>query len=295
MWVARTRPAEIRSDRSAHRLLFEAVTASVDDEQEQRDLRVLKESLAAVDSWLARGSAPDWAATNPRSSLAGDDKKADPFQVSHAVASAMRVAVDHADALRRLMEGCGTCNPGRMNFGLNSYYSLLRGAMENAARAAWLLAPEGRPERILRRLRLQADNVRNSDKLAQAMDTTMSKPREVRLDRVREIAVRAGLDAQHAVERLSNVDIVRAAGAYVGGDDAARHTEVLWRACSGAAHGDVWAGLSMHDKNVVDRDDNVATVQMTASTHLLVTVTSETFTVIETAHRLFDLRNLSPY
>lgn len=271
------------------------MTASVDDEQEQRDLRVLKKSLAAVDGWLTRGNTPHWAATTPGSPLAGDDKKADPFQVSHAVVSAIGVAVDHADALRRLVEGCGTCTPGRMNLGLNSYYSLLRGAIENAARAIWLLAPEGRPERILRRLRLQADNVRNSDKVAQAMDTTMSKSREVRLGRVREIAVRAGLDAQRAVERLNNVDIVRTAGAYVGGDDAVRHTEVLWRACSGAAHGDVWAGLSMHDKNVVDRDGNVATIQMTASTHLLATVTSETFTVVEAAHRLFDLRNRPLY
>jgi len=46
---------------------------------------------------------------------------------------------------------------------------------------------------------------------------------------------------------------------------------------------------------VVNRDDNVATIQMTASTHLLTTVTSEAFTVIDTAHRLFDLRNRSLY
>lgn len=267
----------------------------MEDEQEQRDLRVLKESLAAVDGWLTRGNTPDWAATTPGSPLAGDDKKADPFQLSHAVASAIRVAVDHADALRRLMEGCGICHPGQMNFGLNSYYSLLRGAMENAARVIWMLAPDGRPERILRRLNLQADNICNSDRVAQVMGATMSKPLEIRLDRVREIAVRAGLDAQLAVKRPKNVDVVQAAGAYIGGDDAARHIEVLWRACSGAAHGDVWAGLSMHDKNVVNRDDNVATIHMTASTSLLTTVTSETFTVIETAYRLFDFRNRPLY
>ena len=47
--------------------------------------------------------------------------------------------------------------------------------------------------------------------------------------------------------------------------------------------------------HTVNRDDNVATIQMTASMRLLTTVTSETFTVIDTAHRLFDLRNRRLY
>jgi hypothetical protein len=264
--------------------------------QEQGDLRTLRRSLGAVEAWLMRDDRSDWAATMPGSPLAGDDKKADPFHVSHAVASAIRVSVEHADALRRLIEGCQTCNPEQINFGLNSYYSLLRGALENAARAVWLLAPDSRSERILRRLRLQTDNVYNSDKAAQAMGTTTPKPREARLDRVRQIAVRAGLNAQFATKRPTNVEIVHAAGTYIGGDDdTARHTEALWRSCSGAAHGDIWAGLSMHDKNIVNRAGNVATLQMTASTHLLTTITSETFAVIEAAHHLFDLRNRPPY
>lgn len=270
------------------------MTTGID--QEQRDLRTLARSLGAVAAWLARGDRADWAATMPGSPLAGDDKKSDPFHMSHAVASAIRVAVEHADALRRLIEGCRTCNPGQITFGLNSYYSLLRGALENAARAVWLLAPNPRSERILRRLRLQADNVYNSDKAAQAMGTTTPKPREARLDRVRQIAVRSGLNAQLATKRPTNMEIVHATGAYIGGDeDATRHTEALWRSCSGAAHGDVWAGLSLHDRNIVNQADNVATLQMTASTQLLTTITSETFTVIDTAHRLFDLRNRPPY
>lgn len=270
------------------------MTTSAD--QEQGDLRLLKNSLGSVVDWLTRASRPDWAATAPGSPLAGDDKKADPFHLSHAVASAIHVAVDHADALRRLIEGCRTCSPGQMTFGLNSYYSLLRGALENAARAVWLLAPDSRPERILRRLRVQTDNVWNSDRAARAVGTTTPKPREARLNRVREIAVRAGLDAHLALKRPNNVEIVRAAGAFIGGDDdAALHTEAIWRACSGAAHGDTWAGLSMHDKDIVNQDGNVATLHMTAATHLLTTITTETFTVIDTAHQLFDLRNRPPY
>lgn len=264
-------------------------------EREQRDLRLLRTSLRSVDGWLTYANRPGWAAVVPGSALAGDDRKIDPFHVSHAVASAIQVAVDHAHALRRLVEGCQTCDPDQMTFGLNSNYSLLRGALENAARAVWLLAPDLRPERLLRRLRLQADNVVNSDNAAQAMGTSMTKPRESRLDRVREIAVRAGLEGDFAVKRPSNLEIIHAAGEFVGGDDAAPHTEALWRACSGAAHGDTWAGLSLHDKDTVSREGNVATLGLTASTGLLTTITTETFVVIGAAHRLFDRRKRPHY
>jgi hypothetical protein len=271
------------------------VTTDADQAQEQRDLRLLKKSLERVDGWQALADQPHWAATTPGSPLAGDDKKADPFHVSHAVASAIRVAVDHAHSLQRLMTSCESCHPEQLTFGLNSYYSLLRGALENAARAVWMLAPESRSERIMRRLRLQADNVWNSDKAARAVGTTTPRPRETRLARIREIATRVGLDAQLAVKRASSIDIVHAAGAHIGGgEDAAVHTEALWRACSGAAHGDAWA-LNLHDKSIVNKTSNVATIQIVASTSLLTTVTTETFTVIDAAHHLFGLRRRSVY
>jgi hypothetical protein len=92
------------------------------------------------------------------------------------------------------------------------------------------------------------------------------------------------------------VEAIHAAGSYIGGDeDTALHAEAMWRACSGAAHGDTWAGVSMHDKDIINHAGNVATVQMTAATHLLTTITTETFVVIDAAHKLFDLRNLPPY
>ena len=269
-----------------------AVTADMGTDQEQQDLRALAAALRRVDVWLPRFEQGGWA-VRPGSPLAGDDKKVDPFHLSHAVASAVQVAVDHACALQRLVEGCGTCHPWQMTFLLNSYYTLVRGALENATRAVWLLAPDVRPERILRRLRLQADNVVNSDQAALAMGSSMPKTRTVRLDRVREIATRAGVDANQAVRRPKNVEIIQAAGKYIGGDDAAMHIEALWRACSGAAHGDVWAGLSLHDRDIVAASGNVATTRFTAATHLFTTFLTETFAVIDVAHGLFDYRNRS--
>jgi len=271
-----------------------AVTAGMETDEEQRDLRVLATALRRVDVWLPRSEPGGWT-VRPGSPLAGDDKKSDPFHVSHAVASAVQVAVDHACALRRLVEGCDACHPQQMTFLLNSYYTLVRGALENAARAVWLLAPGSRPERILRRLRLQADNVVNSDQAASAMGSSMPQSRAVRLGRVREIAARAGVNADQAVQRPGSKEVVQAAGHYIGGDDAANHIETLWRACSGAAHGDVWAGLSLHDREVVAATGNVATTRFTVATHLFTTFLTEAFAVIDVAHGLFDYRNRPLY
>jgi hypothetical protein len=271
------------------------MATEVNEVQEQRDLQLSKISLRQLDDWLPRTERGGWT-VEPRSPLAGDDRKSDPFHISHAVASTLLVAVDHAHALQRLMEGCTKCSPHEVTFLLNSYYSLMRGALENASRAVWLLAPDTRPERVLRRLRLQAGNVVNSDTAASVGGTSMPKPLAVRLDRIKEIAARTAVDEVQAVRPPGNREIVRAAGRYIGGkEETADHAEFLWRACSGAAHGDAWAGLSLHDKEILDRANGVVTTHMTASTRGVTTITTETFTVIDSAFWLLDLRNRPPY
>lgn len=125
------------------------MSVGAEDGQEQRYLQLLKRELGAVNGWLTRSNRPGWAVVVPRSALAGDDRKTDPFHMSHAVANAVHVAVDHACSLQRLIDGCERCAPDQLTFALNSYYSLLRGVLENAARAIWLLAPDPRPERLL--------------------------------------------------------------------------------------------------------------------------------------------------
>ncbi|WP_410785873.1 hypothetical protein [Kribbella sp. C-35] len=47
-----------------------------------------------------------------RSSLAGDDAKADPYQVSHAVTQQIGVAVDHMHAIHALVRDAGALHNG---------------------------------------------------------------------------------------------------------------------------------------------------------------------------------------
>ncbi len=249
--------------------------------------------LSLVDQWLPRIEGERRMLVSAGSPLAGDDRWADPFQVSHAVSSALVVAVDHVHCLRRAVNGCADCAPNEVTLLLNSYYSLLRGAMENAARVVWLLAPEQRSERVLRRLRLQAGNVIQSDAVCEAGGFPRNKSKADRLKRVEEIAQRSGISAAAAVKPPTNREIVRAAGEFIARD--AGHAEVVWRACSAAAHGDTWALLSLHDRQVSDQVNDVVTVQTTASTRVLTTMVVEALGVIKSAFVLRDVRNRPPY
>jgi hypothetical protein len=75
------------------------------------------------------------------------------YQLGHAALHAM----DHLHCLRALIAD------GQL---LNMYtpYPLVRAALENASTAVWLLAPASRTERIIRRLRLAALDLRSADK-----------------------------------------------------------------------------------------------------------------------------------
>jgi hypothetical protein len=270
------------------------VTAHVEQDEEQEQLRLLMRELLLVDEWLSRlGSGPGPMPVAAGAPLAGDDRWSDPFQMSHAVGSALVIAVDHAHCLRRAVEGCVNCAPTELALLLNSYYSLLRGAMENAARAIWLLAPEQRAERVLRRLRLQAGNVIQSDALCEVGAFPRKKPKADRLQRVEEIAQRSSISPAAAVKPPSNREIVRSAGEYIAHN--AGHAEVVWRACSAASHGDIWAVLSLHDREESNIVNGVVALRTTASTNVLTTMVVETVAVIKSAFLLRDIRNRPPY
>ena len=72
--------------------------------------------------------------------------------VSSAARTAISATVSHAGCLRdSLFLWTG---PERVTARLHTYgqLTLVRGALENASRAAWLLAPDDRATRVLRRL-----------------------------------------------------------------------------------------------------------------------------------------------
>jgi hypothetical protein len=205
---------------------------------EQADLAELIKLLGRAVAWQERtGSDPDASAIDPGSALAGDDRRTDPHQVSHAAWHALTIAVDHLHCLQTAVNGCQAHDPGAVRLHIYAPFTLLRAGFENAATAVWLLSPAQRKERILRRLRLGAANVRHADAMGSLVGSPPKRTVDERLVELRRVAATCGVPERDAVKKPGHEEVVRAAGeaTALGGDLAV----VLWKGCSGLAHGDV--------------------------------------------------------
>lgn len=91
------------------------------------------------------------------SSLSGDDKAADPYQVSHVLRMCLTAGVDHLHAVKVLVVDEGVLHVAAPS-------ALARGALENFSAAYWVLGPKSRDDRIERALRWQAKNFKDGAK-----------------------------------------------------------------------------------------------------------------------------------
>lgn len=257
--------------------------------EEQEALHRLRNTFADLDPLFRRISSPYGLKPAPSGAFAEEDRVSHPFRVSHAAATALMSATDHLQAFQLLTNGCSNCSATTMNFLRTAHWSLLRAALENASRAIWILGPDDSSERVARALRVQADNVKNSDLASQKLPSGPLKPRAARLDRVEEIGNQAGLSKKQVTEKIFYLDVVRYAWEFVGADPD--RGELFWRACSGSAHGDFWTVVSLQERETLDSADGVATMQLTASIPVVAGVTAEVAAVLHTAFDLFDRRN----
>jgi hypothetical protein len=206
------------------------------DKREQAAFRDLLKTLENVDPWLDR-IRPDGPEQSPQpgSSLAGDDNRVHPYETSHTVWHSISHAVDHLHMLRLALREAQIIN-------MYSPYSLVRGALENASAAVWLLAPPSRPDRVLRRLRLQTADVRSGERAKALVGQLGPRSLQERIGELEAIARRVGLDSRQLHSRPGYGEIVSIAGGHtpIGGQLA----KFIWTLCSGIAHGDWWATLS---------------------------------------------------
>ncbi|MEV6204776.1 hypothetical protein AB0M64_33110 [Streptomyces sp. NPDC051771] len=131
---------------------------------EQALLRALLRHFERVPS-LGERTSTNWSGwhVQPRSPLASDDKQTDPYQLSHSAHLALVVAVDHLQALVTLVKGHGSGRVRELTIHTHAPFTLLRAALENAARAVWLLGPSRRSERVWRRLVMQLADTKSNE------------------------------------------------------------------------------------------------------------------------------------
>ncbi len=270
------------------------IDSSQDDQAgvEQSAMRVLLALFPRIDGFAERTRTREgMLAAVDGSDLHADDARSEPFHVSTMAAVAIGVAVDHLEMLKGTTNPSGDLDTPSLTFHMGAHWTLLRAALENTSKAIWLLGSADSDERITRALRLQVDNIKHSDDAAKVLGAKMFQPRAERLHRVKEIAKGCGISATKAQERIKYPELVRYAGDFRQ-DDLANLMEFLWRACSGAAHGDGWAVLSLQNRKIIDQlNPGLGLVQLGPDIVALAQVTGVVVEAVEAAIGLFDHRN----
>jgi len=266
------------------------------DTNEQRDLRQLISWLERIEPWqkLTGEDSRTWQA-DPRSSLAGDNTKTDPFQVSHAVWHALTVAVDHLGCLRSSLLGDLQGDHRQVRIHTHAQSSLLRGAIENAARAVWLLGPKDRLTRVSRRLGLQAKETKDEFRMRALTQQPAAQTQQERLQRLTGLLIAAGLTEEQAKATVKTTptytEIVRGAGDLT--TLSADLTQLVWSGCSALAHGDAYGTLAMLDKEIVARNQDVALVRVTGSISGLYWCTVAAVLMVKQGFELLQVRSVS--
>jgi hypothetical protein len=141
-------------------------------EDEPEEFALAELCFRELRTWLIfRDTHEPWIAAS-RSVMELDDQLTKPHQVSHNIANAVVSAVDHLHALDSIMLGAGASHT-------LAPFSLIRGAIESAAQAAWISAPEDHEQRILRSLSLSAKWQRSSERIWRVGQATPAGRRSV--------------------------------------------------------------------------------------------------------------------
>ena len=169
---------------------------------------------------------------DPHSTLVHDDSELDGMWVSHVVIGAITASLDHTIQLRELVKRSDAAVT------LNAPWTLVRGALEPASVALWLLSGNSRATRRTRALRVWHHDFTERgkwEKESRRKQPTKGKSGHDRANETVTLANRLGLDGAKVFTPLNHGDVVGAAGAVAGW----KHKIAMarWREASAFAHG----------------------------------------------------------
>lgn len=263
------------------RLASAVVTGQEWDDQQVRKL------LMKAARWSAQTSAGAGVEVEAKSPLCGDNKRSHPYELSQAAWLSIFYAVDQVNTARLVVVEAKMIP----SVGL---FTLLRGALETASRAVYLLAPIQRPERLLRRVCMEAAEIRNAAEAEKLTRQPISTQQQEPDQRVRELAQRMGLPDGQTLSPASPGNIVKMAGqeSPVG----ERRSTLVWRMCSAYAHGERWPILAASElTDQPGAPEGTRYLQVKAGTPALLLAVWTATQMIEQAWWLYDLRRRSPY
>jgi hypothetical protein len=216
---------------------------------EDAKLRQLGQALETVSRWesdVTGSQAGAWRAASG-SDLETDDKLAHPFTVSPFPWSAITAAVSHLGALRDSLFHMIGPTEVRARIHTHGQLTLVRGALENASMAVWLLEDDRSVERIVRRMQQDWEEVRQLEVVRIEIGSPSPKTMVDREKEMTDLLIRVGGDPSRLKKRPGYGEIVKLVGA--SQPAGAKTAFVTWKACSPVAHGEL-RGLIAYLKNM---------------------------------------------
>jgi hypothetical protein len=258
------------------------------DDKDRLHYEELLRLLGEVDVWVSRiDPEADHPRPLPGSPLRADDERAHPYELSHATWHSLSHAVDHLNCLRTLLRDAGLIH-------MYAPYSLVRSALENACAAVWILHPPSRPERMARRLRFAAEDIRNGENAKELIGKTGPRSKQEQMEQVRDIAKRAGVNEATAVCKVGYGEIVNAAGNSISPGSIV--IPLSWKLCSGMTHGDYWPTFGAMDRvELLGAPPGIGTFKITANVGTLMYVTTFATHMTRVGWHLYDQRSRAPY
>lgn len=232
-----------------------------------------------IDRLAQRVGLPDEFPVRAGSALAGDEAASRAYPVSHAASLCLAAAVDHLHAAKVLVADAGFHH-------LAASSTLARGVIENAATGYWILAPGKRNDRVTRALRWYLRNAHDQANATQGIANVGGSSEATVKGKIKEASDRRGLDWALVTRPLHSTSIIREVE-----EETGLPLTLLWRVCSGLAHGRPWAYLGALTREThVGDTPGVQEIRLTSSSMMALYPTLEALHLVTEFIRLRDLR-----
>lgn len=263
-------------------------------EQEATALRLLDVAWSRLDD-VERYLKSASMRIDPGSSLALDGRHLGPYRGGGLYRSALNSSFDALQTVRLLLDRDDRVFP------MSGLYPLLRSGLENAALAAYLLAPDSRDERVLRAWNEISGEVKLQHKFSAHFDQGQADRTRDRWGEEIERMLRSRPQIEQTAIRLrqaSVTDVVAAADLIVRSDPASVRLQhampllAIWQLLSGLAHGRHWAAFAALARSnpAPTVDETIVTVQMTTRAGVVSMALLRAVMTLETATHLHARR-----
>jgi hypothetical protein len=257
---------------------------------EDKQLRLLGDALQVVREWEDLTGRPNSLQPVPGSELAEDDRRTHPYRVSDAVRGAMTAAIDHLGCLHDSLFKWSGSDRVIARIHIYGQFALVRGALENASRAVWMLELDDRDERVLRRLQLEWSEVCAQEHVRNEMGPP-GRSMSDRFDDLTVLIQPTGIDPDEIRLGARYATMVKAAGAHFAADGSRQ--VVIWRMCSALSHGDFRGTLGYTDRQVLGEiSPGIALNKVTGSVPLLTRGSLDAIDTMRVALRLHGRRTM---